>query len=110
MHLHSRYSDDGEVSPAELVARCAAHGVTAMSVTDHNCARANAEARPLAEACGIRYLDGIEIDCVFQSLEFHVLGYGSGYHGKTKPAVRLTACGDLPDDFSPEELLAALTC
>ena len=65
-------------------------------------------ARPLAEACGIRYLDGIEIDCVFQSLEFHVLGYGSDYHGKTKPAVRLTGYGELPHDFHPEELLEAL--
>lgn len=76
LHMHSRYSDDGEFTPAELVERCAAAGVTAMCITDHNCARANAEARPLAEARGIRYLSGIEIDCVYAQKEFHVLGYG----------------------------------
>lgn len=47
-----------------------------MSITDHNCARANAEARAQAEANGIRYISGIEIDCVYKGLNFHVLGYG----------------------------------
>lgn len=76
LHMHSFYSEDGEFSPAELVERCSRAGINAMSVTDHNCARGNAEARAKAEALGIRYISGIEIDCVYQGLEFHVLGYG----------------------------------
>lgn len=47
-----------------------------MSITDHNCVRANAEARAQAEAKGIRYISGVEIDCVYKGLNFHVLGYG----------------------------------
>ena len=76
LHMHSRYSEDGEFTPAELAEQCARQGITAMSVTDHNCARANREARAAAETLGIRYLSGIEIDCVYRGLGFHVLGYG----------------------------------
>lgn len=75
LHLHSRYSDDGEFTPAQLARMCAENGVTTMSVTDHNCARANREAAPAAGAAGVRYVTGIEIDCVFQGAGFHVLGY-----------------------------------
>lgn len=76
LHMHSRYSDDGEYTPAELVEQCAAADVRVMSVTDHNCARANEEAQKAAEEKGIRYVPGIEIDCTFERVNFHVLGYG----------------------------------
>lgn len=76
LHMHSRYSEDGEFTPSELVEQCYRQGITAMSVTDHNCAKANTEARTQAEAKGIRYISGIEIDCVYKGLNFHVLGYG----------------------------------
>lgn len=75
LHMHSRYSEDGEFTPEELVELCCQQGITTMSVTDHNCARANTAARVQAEARGIRYISGIEIDCVYKGLNFHVLGY-----------------------------------
>ena len=76
LHMHSRYSDDGTYTPSELVEQCAAAGIRVMSVTDHNCARANEEAQRAAEEKGIRYIPGIEIDCTFKRVNFHVLGYG----------------------------------
>lgn len=76
LHMHSRYSEDGEFTPAELVEQCCRQGITTMSITDHNCARANAEARAQAEENGIRYISGIELDCTYKGLAFHVLGYG----------------------------------
>lgn len=76
LHMHSRYSEDGEFTPAGLVGQCCRQGITAMSITDHNCARANTVARALAGAKGIRYISGIEIDCIYKGLGFHVLGYG----------------------------------
>lgn len=79
LHMHSRYSDDGTYTPSELVEQCAAAGVRVMSVTDHNCARANEEAQRAAEEKGIRYIPGIEIDCTFERVNFHVLGYGINY-------------------------------
>jgi len=76
LHMHSRYSEDGDFTPTELVEQCRSQGITLMSVTDHNCAQANPEARAAAEARGIQYISGIEIDCVYRDLGFHVLGYG----------------------------------
>lgn len=76
LHMHSSYSDDGEYTPTELVEQCARAGVCMMSVTDHNCAKANEEAQKAAEKNGIRYLPGIEIDCTYEDINFHVLGYG----------------------------------
>lgn len=76
LHMHSRYSEDGEFTPSELVEQCYQKGITTMSITDHNCAKANTEARTQAEAKGIWYINGIEVDCVYKGLNFHVLGYG----------------------------------
>lgn len=76
LHMHSRYSDDGEFTPSELIERCAEKGVCMASVTDHNCVKANEEAAKTAKEKGIRYIPGIEIDCTYQGTDFHVLGYG----------------------------------
>lgn len=79
LHMHSLYSDDGEFTPTELVEKCIASGIQTMSITDHNTVQANEEAQKEAIKRGIRYITGIEIDCVFQNTNFHVLGYGIDY-------------------------------
>ncbi|MDE7018827.1 MAG: PHP domain-containing protein [Lachnospiraceae bacterium] len=76
LHMHSRYSDDGQFTPSELVGKCAEKGIRMMSVTDHNCAKANEEAMKAAKEKGITYIPGIEIDCTYKDTNFHVLGYG----------------------------------
>lgn len=82
LHMHSLYSEDGEFTPVHLVEQCAAQGITVMSITDHNSVRANPEAELLAKQKGIRYIPGIEIDCIFQGVGFHVLGYGIDHHSE----------------------------
>ena len=76
LHMHSIFSDDGEFTPAELVQRCKEAGIKVMSITDHNSAKANAEAKAEAEKAGIRYITGIEIDCTYKDVNLHLLGYG----------------------------------
>ncbi|MEY8391906.1 PHP domain-containing protein [Lachnospiraceae bacterium] len=76
LHMHSSYSNDGEFSPLELVEMCAEQGIDLMSITDHNCVRANKEAVLSAEEKNITYIPGIEIDCTFEDTNFHMLGYG----------------------------------
>lgn len=76
LHMHSAYSDDSEFTPAQLVAQCAAAGVTLMSITDHNCVKANAQGALEAQKVDIQYIPGVEIDCVLDGVNFHVLGYG----------------------------------
>lgn len=82
LHMHSLYSEDGEFTPAQLMEQCAAQGITLMSITDHNSIRANSEAELLAKGNGIFYIPGIEIDCTFEGVGFHVLGYGIDYHSE----------------------------
>ena len=76
LHMHSIYSEDGDFKPAQLVEKCKAAGVDMMAVTDHNSVRANDEACAAAKAAGIVCLPGVELDCVYKGLNFHVLGYG----------------------------------
>lgn len=76
LHMHSCYSDDGQYTPAELVTLCAAKGIKTMSITDHNCVRAVPEGQKAAEEKGITCIPGVEIDCVFEGVNLHVLGYG----------------------------------
>lgn len=76
LHMHSLYSDDGQFSPTALMDMCACARVEAASITDHNCAGANREAARAARARGISYIPGIEIDCCFEGVNLHLLGYG----------------------------------
>lgn len=82
LHMHSYYSDDGEFSPEYLVKLCKEEGIKIMAVADHNCARANEGAKKAAMASGISYIPAIEIDCVFEGINLHVLGYGIDYKSK----------------------------
>ena len=79
LHMHSCYSDDGEFSPEELVWKCKSHGIKIMAITDHNCVRANGPAERTAAEAGIIYVPAVEIDCTFQGVNLHVLGYGIDY-------------------------------
>lgn len=81
LHLHTTASD-GWLSPAQLVARAAAAGITTMSVTDHDTVAGLAEVGAEAAACGIRLVPGIEITSIADGRDVHMLGYffdpGSG--------------------------------
>lgn len=76
LHMHSIYSEDGELAPDELVRRCVEAGVDFMAVTDHNSMRGVEEAAAAAKPAGIGFLNGVELDCVYKELNLHVLGYG----------------------------------
>ena len=76
LHMHSMYSDDGEYSPEQLVRMCHESGVRIMAIADHNWIKANKEAKEQAQALGITYIPAIEIDCTYQGVNLHVLGYG----------------------------------
>jgi predicted metal-dependent phosphoesterase TrpH len=74
LHTHTTASD-GRCSPAELVARAAAAGVTVLSVTDHDTIAGCGAAAAAAEAAGIQFVPGIEITAVREDGDVHVLGY-----------------------------------
>ncbi|HBY48156.1 MAG TPA: PHP domain-containing protein, partial [Alcanivorax sp.] len=72
-HSHSLASD-GVLSPADLVARAADHGVDALALTDHDTLAGLPEARRAADRHGITLVPGIELSVLCGSREIHVLG------------------------------------
>ena len=74
LHTHTTASD-GRCTPAELVARAAAAGVTVLSVTDHDTVAAGDAVAGACESAVIEFVSGIEITAVLQSVDVHVLGY-----------------------------------
>ncbi len=60
MHVHSSHSDDGRQSVEEIVHRCVALGIHAVSITDHNSLRGSMDALRLKiEGCLI--IPGMEV-------------------------------------------------
>ena len=74
LHLHTTASD-GRCSPAELVERAVAAGVTVMAVTDHDTTAAVGEAAAAGRTRGIEVIAGIEITAVEDGRDVHLLGY-----------------------------------
>ena len=73
LHTHSSASD-GALTPAALLARAAAEGLTALALTDHDSFDGLDEAQAAADSAGIRLIRGIEIEIAFEPGEFHLLG------------------------------------
>lgn len=85
LHAHTTVSDGGD-SPAELVAKAAAAGLSAIAVTDHDNDSGCAAAIAAGTAHGIEVIPGVEISCDVDDLSalglqpdgrptMHLLGY-----------------------------------
>ncbi len=75
LHLHSNHSD-GSDSPARVVARAAAMGISGMALTDHDTVSGVAEAETAAGKAGLDFLTGVEITAQFDGQEIHIIGLG----------------------------------
>ena len=73
LHSHSLASD-GALSPADLVSRAAAYGVTTLALTDHDTLAGLPEAHKAASEAGIRLINGIELSVRHGNREYHILG------------------------------------
>ncbi|MBT8099437.1 MAG: PHP domain-containing protein [Gammaproteobacteria bacterium] len=72
LHTHSNTSD-GHLDPAELLGYAADHGVTCLSITDHDTVAAYKQLTP-ADHPGIQLLPGIEFSTTWQKRSIHILG------------------------------------
>ncbi len=79
LHIHSCYSEDGEYTPSDLVQMCNDAGINLMAIADHNCVKGVGEAAEKAKNLQMRCYSAIEIDCIFNNINFHVLGYDIDY-------------------------------
>ncbi|MDR2239534.1 MAG: PHP domain-containing protein [Zoogloeaceae bacterium] len=76
LHCHSSVSD-GLLAPAEVARRAVERGLALWSLTDHDEVAGLAEARAVAEAGGVRFLDGSEISLSWRDdTSLHVVGLG----------------------------------
>lgn len=75
LHVHSSYSNDGELSVSELVNTCRRKDVKVLSITDHNNIGGISEALKLCKSSGISFIPGIEIDCNYKGTDMHLLAY-----------------------------------
>jgi predicted metal-dependent phosphoesterase TrpH len=73
LHSHSRYSD-GALSPAELVARAHARGVTALALTDHDSVRGVAEAMAAGRELGVELIPAVELSAIWRHWTVHLVG------------------------------------
>ncbi len=78
LHVHSNKSD-GTLSPAQVAAHAAAHGLCAIALTDHDCVDGIAEASAAAEKLPVegrplRIVPGVEISADYKNRDIHILG------------------------------------
>ena len=77
-HVHSRYSD-GELLPAELIPFIKDHGVSVVSVTDHDTISGLDGAVKAGKEHGVAVIPGVELTTYFEDIEVHILGYDIDY-------------------------------
>lgn len=73
LHSHSRASD-GLLSPAEVARRAVDNGVDMLALTDHDETQGLAQARGVADASGMRFINGVEISIEWSGLQVHIVG------------------------------------
>ncbi|WP_413730481.1 RNase RNM [Sodalis sp. RH22] len=77
LHSHTTASD-GQLSPADLVARAVAMGVDVLAVTDHDTVAGLAGARQAIDdgALPLTLVAGVEVSTQWQNHEIHIVGLG----------------------------------
>ncbi len=76
LHMHSNISNDGEYTPSQLMQLCKQHGLKTVALADHNSVRGIGDAQKSANELGIEFIRAIELDCQFEGVNLHLLGYG----------------------------------
>lgn len=80
LHVYSSFSHDGELEVEDLLKKAQISGIQVLSITDHNCVKANKLADRLAPMYKIEYIPGINIDCQYEGRDVRLLGYYINYN------------------------------
>lgn len=75
LHIRSNYSDDGCTDVEEIMQMAKKNNMEVISITDHNCARANFQAVRFAPMYDVQYIPGVEIDAQVDGHRVRLLGY-----------------------------------
>lgn len=74
LHTHSTASD-GTLSPQDLVAHAKAQGLSAIALTDHDTIDGIRPAKEAALSCSFELIPGMELSCIYNGTEIHILGF-----------------------------------
>ena len=78
LHIHTTYSD-GILSPTEVVKWAVKKNLTDIAITDHDTTEGIEEAIDASVPLDINVIPGIELSCLEQGQEVHMLGYFLDY-------------------------------
>lgn len=73
LHSHSLYSD-GSDSPAELIEKAKAAGLSALSLTDHDTVKGVPYAIEAAVGSDLEIIPGVELTTFYKKQEIHIVG------------------------------------
>lgn len=82
LHIHTNHSLDGTYSVKEILNIAQSQNMDIISITDHNSIANVQEAIKIGKDLNILVIPGIEIDCVFEGINFHMTAYGINFDDK----------------------------
>ncbi len=80
LHMHSTFSSDGEFTPTQIINMSLKAGLTHAAIADHNSVRGIPQALLAVNDKNMTLIPAVELDCVHNGVNLHVLGYGIDFH------------------------------
>jgi 3',5'-nucleoside bisphosphate phosphatase len=74
LHTHT-YHSDGTRSPREVIDVARGHGIEIVSISDHDNLAAYFEIKSYADSQGVTLVPGVELSCIHEGVDIHVLAY-----------------------------------
>ena len=74
LHTHTHHSD-GTRSSRDVIDTARGHGITILSISDHDNLAAYFEAKIYADSRDVKLIPGVELSCAWQGHDIHILAY-----------------------------------
>ncbi len=77
LHIHSSFSEDGELSVNEICKLALQNGISAIAITDHDSVKSIPVARDIAPEYNIEHVPGVEVTTILPAdgSQQHILGF-----------------------------------
>lgn len=74
LHIHTNASDGGQ-DPEQVLRMAVRKGLKTVSITDHDTIQGYLSVRDKAEGMGLQLISGVEVSCLWNRREIHILAY-----------------------------------
>ena len=74
LHIHTNASDGG-LYPEQILKKAVQKGLKTISITDHDTIKGYLSVREKAQEMGISLIPGVEVSCLWNNREIHILAY-----------------------------------